>query len=244
MGHRESWAHSWASHSLRENGGNHTDWASSSSSASARDHTEDDHMIAQVLSEELSGGDGAVGKRLAHLSSTPHVPRINRSIPTVDDASFDHQRLSERLREYGLGERRMTGDGNCQFRAISDQLYRTPEKHKSVRKQVVYQLKAFKEIYEGYVPMKYSDYLRRMGRSGEWGDHVTLQAAADSFGMKIWLVTSFRDTSFIEITPKFPKKLEDIFLSFWSEVHYNSLYPTPEAPSYSQPKMKKKHWLF
>lgn len=201
-------------------------------------------MIAQVLSEELSGGDRAVGKRLAHLSSIPHVPRINRSIPTLNDASFDYERLSERLREYGLQERKMTGDGNCQFRAISDQFYRTPEKHKLVRKQVVYQLKAYKDLYEGYVPMKYGDYLRKMKRTGEWGDHVTLQAAADNFGVKIWLVTSFRDTCFIEITPKIPTRRDDIYLSFWSEVHYNSLYPATANLGHLQPKLKKKHWLF
>ncbi|RVW23888.1 hypothetical protein CK203_094661 [Vitis vinifera] len=39
-------------------------------------------------------------------------------------------------------------------------------------------------------------------RSGEWGDHLTLQAAADRFGAKICLITSFRDTCFIEINPR------------------------------------------
>ncbi|GMP84968.1 hypothetical protein CsSME_00038296 [Camellia sinensis var. sinensis] len=43
-----------------------------------------------------------------------------------------------------------------------------------------YQLKSHREMYEGYVPMEYGDYLKKMSKSGEWGDHVTLQAAADS----------------------------------------------------------------
>uniref|UniRef100_A0A6N2LSS8 OTU domain-containing protein n=1 Tax=Salix viminalis TaxID=40686 RepID=A0A6N2LSS8_SALVM len=42
-------------------------------------------------------------------------------------------------------------------------------------------------------------------RSGEWGDHVTLQAAADSYGVKILLITSFRDTCCIEIFPNAKK---------------------------------------
>lgn len=75
-----------------------------------------------------------------------------------------------------------------------------------------HQLRSHPEIYEGYVPMEYGDYLKKMSkywrnpfllvkykefwvqyvdsiilqfgyaRSGEWGDHVTLQAAADSVG--------------------------------------------------------------
>ncbi|EXC35001.1 hypothetical protein L484_017702 [Morus notabilis] len=41
------------------------------------------------------------------------------------------------------------------------------------------QLKHYRKLYESYVPMKYRSYLKKMKKSGEWGDHVTLQAAAD-----------------------------------------------------------------
>jgi hypothetical protein len=41
-----------------------------------------------------------------------------------------------------------------------------------------------------------------MAKSGEWGDHVTLQAAPDKFVAKICLLTSFRDTCFVEIIPQ------------------------------------------
>ncbi|GKF63057.1 OTU domain-containing protein, partial [Tanacetum coccineum] len=60
-------------------------------------------------------------------------------------------------------------------------------------------------MYEGYVPMAYSEYLKRISKSGEWGDHVTLQAAADSYGVKIFVLTSFKDTVSIEILPKVQK---------------------------------------
>jgi hypothetical protein len=49
--------------------------------------------------------------------------------------------------------------------------------------------------------MDFSDYLRKMSRSGEWGDHVTLQAAADAYRVKIVVLTSFKDTCYIEILP-------------------------------------------
>jgi hypothetical protein len=67
-----------------------------------------------------------------------------------------------------------------QFRALADQLYKTADRHKHVRRQIVKQLKSRPDSYQGYVPMDFSDYLRKMSRSGEWGDHVTLQAAADA----------------------------------------------------------------
>ncbi|KAL2645402.1 hypothetical protein R1flu_012989 [Riccia fluitans] len=191
-------------------------------------HGDDDDLnlsLALALSEEEQLVDEEVAKRLNKLDSIRHVPRVNTDFPTLDAASLDHQRLAERLVLYGLNERQIQGDGNCQFRALSDQLYRTSEHHKYVRKNVVSQLKSKPEVYSGYVPMSYNEYLKKMAKSGEWGDHVTLQAAADYYGTKIWLITSFKDTAFIEILPAQVQTYRVIYLSFWSEIHYNSIYP-------------------
>ncbi|KAL5215666.1 hypothetical protein ABZP36_007067 [Zizania latifolia] len=177
--------------------------SSSTSMGSQKSQTDDDRMIAMVLSEEYAKLDGAMAKRLSNLTSIPHVPRINTYFPTYSDATLDHHRLLDRLNVYGLCEVRVSGDGNCQFRAISDQLYRSPEYHKHVRKEIVKQLKTCNSLYEGYVPMNYKNYCKKMKRSGEWGDHVTLQAAADKFAAKICLLTSFRDTCFVEIVPQY-----------------------------------------
>ncbi|KAG6516243.1 hypothetical protein ZIOFF_026698 [Zingiber officinale] len=188
-----------------------------------------------------------------------------------------------RLNAYGLYEVRVSGDGNCQvsswyifkvntydlgrlngptdilyiskFRALSDQLYRSSEYHKHVRKEIVKQLKEFPLYYEGYVPMKYKRYYKKMAKSGEWGDHVTLQAAADKmllitiilliyvqFQAKICLLTSFRDMCFVEIVPQNQAPQRELWLSFWSEVHYNSIYQLRDLPLQRRPK--KKHWLF
>ncbi|TYK28334.1 OTU domain-containing protein [Cucumis melo var. makuwa] len=182
---------------------------SSSTSLSSHQDVDDDCMIAVALSEEYAKLDGA------------HTPRINLYIPNQSDASLEYHRLLQRLSVYGLHEVKVSGDGNCQFRALSDQLYRSPEYHKHVRKDV---LKDHRSLYEGYVPMKYSRYYKKMAKSGEWGDHVTLQAAADKFAAKICLLTSFRDTCFIEIVPLSQTPKRELWLSFWSEVHYNSLY--------------------
>ncbi|XP_073295011.1 OVARIAN TUMOR DOMAIN-containing deubiquitinating enzyme 11-like [Primulina huaijiensis] len=216
--------------------------SSGSSWNSSSNDTVDDHAIATILAEEERlKHDGNLGKRLSHLGSIPHIPRVIGGIPDANDATLDHERLSKRLVAYSLAELQIEGDGNCQFRAIADQLLKNPEYHKYVRKEVVKQLKLHRNLYESYVPMKYRRYVQKMKRSTEWGDHVTLQAAADRFEVRICLVTSFRDTCFIEILPKEKNPLRDLWLSFWSEVHYNSLYQAGEVP----PRVhRKKHWLF
>ncbi|KAL2482182.1 Cysteine proteinases superfamily protein [Forsythia ovata] len=216
--------------------------SSSSSLNSSSQDTDDDHTIAAILAEEEKlSYDGKLGKRLSHLDSIPHTPRVNGDIPDANDATLDHERLAERLTTYKLAELRIEGDGNCQFRALADQLLQHQDYHQYVRKQVVKQLKSYRNLYEGYVPMKYKIYVKKMKRLGEWGDHVTLQAAADRFEAKICLVTSFRDTCYIEILPKDNSPSRELWLSFWSEIHYNSLYQTGEVPTRVH---RKKHWLF
>ncbi|KAK2418199.1 OVARIAN TUMOR DOMAIN-containing deubiquitinating enzyme [Trifolium repens] len=187
--------------------------------------------------------DDEVGKRLSQMIPIPHVPKINGEIPSIDEATSDHQRLLDRLQLYDFVENKVHGDGNCQFRALSDQLYHAPERHKFVRRHVVNQLKSNPEIYDGYVPMEYGDYLDKMSKSGEWGDHVTLQAVADSYGVRIFVMTSFKDTCCIEILPHFEKPKGVIFLSFWAEVHYNSIYPQGDITS-NESRKKKRWWSF
>ncbi|KAH8485972.1 hypothetical protein POPTR_016G019700v4 [Populus trichocarpa] len=220
--------------------------SSTSSLNSSFPDTEDDQTIASILAEEgNSQVAGRLGKRLSHLDSIPHTPRVNGEIPDVNDATLDHERLSERLATYGLEELKMEGDGNCQFRALADQLFRSPDYHKHARKQIIKQLKHHRKLYEGYVPMKYRSYVKNMKKSGEWGDHVTLQAAADRFGAKICVLTSFRDTCYIEIFPKDRSPTREIWLSFWSEVHYNSLYENGDVPTSVPTRVaRKKYWFF
>ena len=47
----------------------------------------------------------------------------------------------------------------------------------------------------------YSNYCDDMASDGTWGDHVTLQAAADLYGAQITVVTSYLDNGVLEITP-------------------------------------------
>jgi len=105
---------------------------------------------------------------------------------------------------YGLGELRVDGDGACQFRALSDQLYRSPRHHLAVRTAVVAQLRRHAERYADYVPMDYEDYLARMAKPDEWGDHVTLQAAADVFSADISVITSFPHQTLVSISSMKP----------------------------------------
>nr|XP_024384982.1 uncharacterized protein LOC112286871 isoform X3 [Physcomitrium patens] len=171
-----------------------------------------DFELPLILSEDYSHVDKELARRFHELDPIPHSPKVNGVTPSVESANADHHLLLHRLSLYGLTERRIAGDGNCQFRALSDQLYRSPDHHQFVRDKIVSQV--------GFTLMPGVFLV-----NGEWGDHVTLQAAADYYGVKISLVTSFKDRCFIEIMPSTRKSAREIYLSFWAEIHYNSIYP-------------------
>ncbi|CAJ1360790.1 unnamed protein product [Effrenium voratum] len=139
------------------------------------------------------------------------------------EAARRHARLERLLAAHGLAERPVAGDGNCQFRALADQLYGSEEHHDAIRAQVLEQLRTLPSRYQGFVPGRFESYLAHMARDGAWGDHVTLQAAADVLGVRIHVVSDFLEEAYIEVTPEQQKSSKVLKLCFWAEVHYNSL---------------------
>lgn len=59
--------------------------------------------------------------------------------------------------------------------------------------------------------------------------NIRSQAAADHFGLKIYVITSFKDKYVVVIEPAQKQSPRLLYLSFWSEFHYNSLYFQEDA---------------
>jgi len=164
-------------------------------------------------------------------ASVDFQPKVIVQVPTSDEANTDHTRLDTRLKLYGLREKVVRGDGNCQFRAIADQLFRDEERHAECRAVVINQLRRAAEEYAPYVPENYDEYVETMSKDTTWGDHITLQAAADAYGIAMCVISSYRDNFVVEIQPKIKRSARVCWISFWAEVHYNSLFPLPLALS-------------
>lgn len=77
----------------------------------------------------------------------------------------------------GLCEYEVLGDGNCQFRSLSDQLFRTPKHYRQVRKAIVKELRSHPSRYKPYVPDDYRQYCNNIAKDTTWGDNITLQAS-------------------------------------------------------------------
>eukprot|EP00803_Ostreobium_quekettii_P000484 evm.model.scf_519EXC.8 EVM.evm.TU.scf_519EXC.8 scf_519EXC:49788-52072(-) len=176
------------------------------------------------------GLDNTVSEKLqkAPSSKMDGFSANGTQLPSESTIAADRSRLSERLSMYGLVEKQMEMDGNCQFRSLSDQLYRTPAYHDEVREFVVCHIKDHPQEFKDFVPDDFEDYCRNMAKDGTWGDHITLKAAADFYGVELLLLTSYPYSSVLQLEAAAVKSNRRLYMSFWAEIHYNSLYPEGE----------------
>jgi hypothetical protein len=172
----------------------------------------------------LPAGAVAPATIVPSAATRDFTPQRMTNVPAPDFAHADHNKLDTRLRLYGLKEKKVRGDGNCQFRALADQLFRDQERHAEIRAAVVAQLRRDREAYSVFVPEDFDSYVREMSRATTWGDHITLQAAADAYGVAMCVISSYKDNFVIEIQPTAKRSERVLWISFWAEVHYNSIY--------------------
>ena len=100
---------------------------------------------------------------------TQLTPRVVQQMPTKEVAELDYKNLADRLKHYGLREKKVDGDGNCQFRSLSDQLFGTTDRHPEVRRMAISQLRSKRELYDPYVPEDYEDYVAKWPRTESGG---------------------------------------------------------------------------
>ena len=93
---------------------------------------------------------------------TPRVndnSTLNRVLRESARQSPERQLLRRRLDGIGLRENEVDGDGNCQFRAIADQLYGSPDRYAEVRANIVEHLRSNSSRYSAFVPESYDAYI-------------------------------------------------------------------------------------
>jgi hypothetical protein len=163
--------------------------------------------------------------RVNDSSALDRVSDLDRVLRESARQSPERQLLRRRLDGLGLRENEVGADGNCQFRAIADQLYDSPDRYKEVRADIVEHLRSNESLYSGFVhDIQYDAYIEDMGRDRTWGDHVTLQAASNVYGLEIQLYTSYDEDWERVIVPTDGGNIRRVIqLSFYAELHYNSV---------------------
>lgn len=139
--------------------------------------------------------------------------------------------LAERLAFMNLTTVVMKGDGNCQFRALSHQMYGTQDYHLDLRREACDQILSQRELYEHFIEGRLESYVRRMKTARTWGDQISLQAAVDALGLEVHVVNTYEECWHVKHVPNeaaIPKSdrgchKKRLFLSYLVPEHYDSV---------------------
>ncbi|KAI1795438.1 cysteine proteinase [Ganoderma leucocontextum] len=115
-----------------------------------------------------------------------HTPQMrsrttrSKGKPMVTNPEENSQMLNAQLRELGLYAAHTIGDGNCLFRAMSDQLYGTPAQHLKLRADICNWIEDHKERYGPFVEDErgLDHHLSCMRQQATYGGHLELSAFA------------------------------------------------------------------
>ncbi|TFK60648.1 cysteine proteinase, partial [Pluteus cervinus] len=98
----------------------------------------------------------------------------------LSDPVHNTRLLTEQLESLGLYAAPTLGDGNCLFRALSDQLYGSPSKHHQLRQDICNWIATNKQRYEPFVDDErgIDVHLQCMRENATYGGHMELSAFA------------------------------------------------------------------
>jgi hypothetical protein len=125
-------------------------------------------------------------------------------------------------------------NGNCQFSAILDQLAKLGIiiSENELRKHVVDYIKLNLHNYEQYVEGPLEQYVYTMSQDGTYGDHISLHAIAQLYGVRINVVSAEGSNYDVSINSGASDR-PTIYLGHyaeWNGEHYISLRVGP--PTY------------
>lgn len=114
-----------------------------------------------------------------HASARHTVVADNNS--DDDSTTSDLERLTKGLKKHGLGVRDVRRDGNCFFRAISDQLYGTEEHYGYLRQLCCEYMDEHEDDLAPFLDdtdQSFEDYVDHMRNDGIWAGNIEIHVSS------------------------------------------------------------------
>jgi hypothetical protein len=176
----------------------------------ALDASEAVRRTFSLIAAALLPGSPAAAARHGGASGAPTAHFSSEAL--CSEAGADDDLLDTRLAALGLRRWRVSGDGNCQYRALARFVAGTQEAHGAVRAAVAAHLRAScaassassntpatyassSAIADTFAPLfesraAFARYCDDVARPGTWGDELTLAAAAEALGAEVHVLQS------------------------------------------------------
>ena len=161
----------------------------------------------------------------------------NRKFITVNESQ--EEKIKINLEKLDFFIKNMQGDGNCMFRAVSDQIYGNEEYHTIIREKCMKYLLIEKKFFSQFIEggeKEFENYINMKSKSGVWGDDIELQAISEIYNRPIEIYCGLDKPlkTFHENINEFNMKKNDkkeitiispIRISYHGNEHYNSIIP-------------------
>ena len=164
----------------------------------------------------------------------------NRKFITLNEDQ--EAKIKNNLEKLHFFIKKMSGDGNCMFRSVSDQIYGNEEYHDIIRQKCMDYLLIEREFFSQFVEggdKEFDNYINMKRKSGVWGDDVELQAISEIYNRPIEIYSGSKKPlkTFHENIKEFNLKdsqnkdnknfqKSPIRISYHGNEHYNSVVPT------------------
>ncbi|CAE6478980.1 unnamed protein product [Rhizoctonia solani] len=138
----------------------------------------------------MAKGNTVRKERKARVPINTSRPRTRGQRGKLHDPATNTAELTAQLRSMGLYAAPTLGDGNCLFRALSDQIYGTPNEHLVLRKDICTFMAAHKERFEAFVDddRSWDQHISAMRNNGTYGGHLELTAFAQLKSVNVKVV--------------------------------------------------------
>eukprot|EP00934_Nitzschia_sp_Nitz4_P003945 Nitzschia sp. Nitz4//scaffold88_size82704//21611//24445//NITZ4_005286-RA/size82704-processed-gene-0.47-mRNA-1//1//CDS//3329559476//3935//frame0 len=214
-------------------------------------------LIVECVQDTLSDAAEVVRQQLDknHFPPMP-IPWVAMTIPKQSSGGlsntkrpflqqWDDYNLRNSLESSGMTIEDMNSDGNCLFRALSDQLYGDRGgMHAEIRSDICDFLEQNQEEFQVFLVLDDEDceedgdakdfegYVQGMRADGEWGGNLELVAAARLYQRDITVFTATLAAYTIEHGERKPDG-PPLLVSFHDNDHYNSVRDgkPPKPPS-------------
>ncbi|CAI5707790.1 hypothetical protein KXD40_008237 [Peronospora effusa] len=133
--------------------------------------------------------------------------------------------MRKQLADIGCKLHEVKGDGNCLFRALSDQLFGDQQQYQQVREKIVNYLEQHRNDFEPFMEdeEKFEKYCDRMRDNGTWGGNQELYAAARLFQVYIIVHQNQPSARIMVIECDQLKPTRVIHVAYHGEDHYDSV---------------------
>lgn len=158
----------------------------------------------------------------------PLTNQINQKHGSMARRKKEHHQVSDEefplLNSLTLYASNTTGDGNCLFRALSDQIYGNEGKHAEIRNRTVAYLKDHAEHFSAFIGEygeTWDKYIVRMARDGTYGGHLEIVAFAETYGYEIII---YQADFMYAVQPSTAEKVHGkVHIAYHTWEHYSSV---------------------